>query len=79
MNKRIAAFVSLVSLFPLNQPLMIGLGTVMTSSSVMILVPDKAKAERVYSYLNSGSKKAGKGDYSDSIIAIAKGGGLYAS
>ena len=73
MNKRIAAFVSLVSLFPLNQPLMIGLGTVLTSASVMVFVPAKAKAERVYSYLNSGSKKAGKGDYIGAIAEYTKG------
>ena len=54
MKKRTAVIGALVSLLPLGQPLVIGTGSVLTSSAIMLFVPEQAKAENAIVYYNRG-------------------------
>ena len=54
MKKRTAAIGILVSLLPFGQPLLIGTGVLLTSTAMMLFVPEQAKAENAIVYYNRG-------------------------
>ena len=72
MKKRTAVIGALVSLMPLGQPLMIGIGTALTNTAVMLTVPEKAKAESASFYYNRGIDKYDIGDYYGAISDYTK-------
>ncbi len=57
MKKRTAIIGTLVSLLPLGQPLLIGTSAVLTSTAVMLSVPEQAQAESAEFYLIRGINK----------------------
>ena len=72
MKKRIAVIGALVSLLPLGQQLVIGTSAVLTSTVVILSVPQKAKAESAVFYYNRGIDKYDRGDYYGAIVDYTK-------
>ena len=67
MKKRTAVIGALISLLPLGQPLVIGSGAALTSSAMMLALPEKAQAECYELYFNREYKKGEEGDYYGAI------------
>ena len=57
MKKRTAFIAGILSLMPLGQPLLIKTSLVLSSSGLMLLVPEKANADSAMFYLNKGNEK----------------------
>tara|TARA_B100000700_G_scaffold307937_1_gene385003 strand:- start:973 stop:1578 length:606 start_codon:yes stop_codon:yes gene_type:complete len=73
MKKRTAIFAALVSFLPIGQPLVMGTVSALTSSAVMLSVPERAMAESDYKYyIIRGMKKGGSGDNSGAISDFSK-------
>ena len=72
MKKRTAVIGVLVSLLPMGQPLLIGTSAALTSTAVMLAVPEKAKAESASFYFGRGLEKAKSKDYQGSISDFSK-------
>ena len=72
MKLRNTAIAAALSLMPIGQPLLIGTGAVLTSSAVMLSVPEKAQAESAVFYYNRGIDKSNDGDYSGAISDYTK-------
>ena len=71
MKKRTAIIGALVSLMPLGQPLVMGMGAVLTSAGMMFSVPEKAQAESAESIFKSAYKKMDR-DYDGAIKGFTK-------
>tara|TARA_B100000287_G_C20445214_1_gene707245 strand:+ start:256 stop:735 length:480 start_codon:yes stop_codon:yes gene_type:complete len=67
MKKRTAVITAVLSMMPMGQPLVIGTGFVLTSTALILSVPEKAKAESASYYYNRGNQKFDLGDYSGAI------------
>ena len=63
MNLRTIVISAALSLFPLGQPLVIGTGTALTTTAVILSIPEEAKAESAEFYFNRGVDKYFAGDY----------------
>ena len=72
MKKRTTIIGALVSLLPLGQPMVVGIGAVLTSSAVMLVTPEKPQAESYDFYVNLGLDKYDAGDYHGAIGAYNK-------
>ncbi len=72
MMKRTAAIGILVSLLPLGQPLVIGTGAVLTSTGMMLAIPEKAQAESADFYFKRAYNNAEEGDYYGAISDYTK-------
>ena len=55
MKKRTAVFGALVSLLPLGQQLIIGTGAALTSSAVILSIPEKVNSENIDYYFAESS------------------------
>ena len=62
MKLRNTAIAAALSLMPMGQTLVIGTGAALTSATVMLSVPEKAKAESAEFYFNRADKKSDSGD-----------------
>ena len=72
MKKRTAFIGAFLSLLPIAQPLLIGTGTALTSSAVMLTVPEKVKAENAEFHRNRAIKKGNAEDWYGSISEFNK-------
>ena len=72
MKKRTAVIAALVSLMPLGQTVLIGTGAALTSTAVMLSVPEKAQAESAGFYYNRANQKSRDGDYYGAISDYSK-------
>ena len=72
MKKRTAVIGALVALMPMGQPLLIGTGAALTTTAVMLAIPEKVQAESADFYYNRGLKKAKSGDYLESNLDYIK-------
>tara|TARA_Y100001968_G_C19132208_1_gene607300 strand:+ start:246 stop:719 length:474 start_codon:yes stop_codon:yes gene_type:complete len=72
MNKRTAIIGALVSLVAWGQPLLVGMGVILTSAGVMLLVPEKLEAESVSYYYNRGIQQYNAGDHEGAITAFTQ-------
>ena len=68
MKKRTAFVGAILSLIPFGQPLLIKTSVVLSSSAVMLSLPEKVKA----SYIKNGNRKYAKGDYYGAIIDYSR-------
>ena len=62
MKKRTAFIGAILSLIPLAQPLIIKTGIVLSSTGLIISLPEKVNAESAEFYLNQGIDEAKKGN-----------------
>ncbi len=67
MNKRTAFIGAILSLIPFGQPLLIKTGVVLSSSAVMLSLPEKVNTETFTFYFNRALEKAKRGDYYGAI------------
>ena len=72
MKKRTAFIGAILSLIPLGQPLLIKTGVVLSSSAVMLSLPQKVNAESAAFYLNRGYENGNNGDYYGAISDFTK-------
>ena len=80
MKRRIAVIGALVSFLPIGQPLLMGISAVITSSAVMIALPESVKGSDLsdydwdlYMYLyDRGVKKCQEGDHYGCISVFDK-------
>ena len=72
MKKRTALIGAILSLIPLGQPLLIKTGVVLSSTAVMLSLPEKALAESAVFYYNRGNDKSDAGDYYGAISDYTK-------
>ena len=72
MKKRTAFIGAILSLMPLGQPLIVKTGVFLTSSAVMLSVPEKAFAESAVFYYNRGYDKGKRGDHYGAISDYTK-------
>ena len=63
MKKRTALIGAILSLIPLGQPLIIKTGLFLSSSALMISLPDKLNAGDNSYYFNRAYEKGENGDY----------------
>ena len=71
MNKRTAFVGAILSLMPLGQPLLIKTGVVLSSSAVMLSLPEKVNAESASFYHDRGYEKGNNGDYYGAISDLS--------
>ena len=72
MKKRTAFIGAILSLIPLGHPLLIKTGVVLSSTGLMIAVPEKVNAKSSDFYFNRGLDKAKKGDHYGAISDYTK-------
>ena len=72
MRKRTAVLGAFLSLLPLGQLVVIGTGAALTSSAVLLSVPEKAQAESVDFYITRGMEKKKSQDYYGAISDFNK-------
>ena len=72
MKKRTAFIGAILSLIPLGQPLLIKTGMVLSSSAVMLSLPEKVNAESADFYFDRAFKKGEEGDYYGAISDFTK-------
>ncbi len=72
MKKRITAIAAALSLMPLGQSFLIGTGAALTSTAVMLSVPQRVKAESAEFYFKRAFAKEEAGDYSGAILDYTK-------
>ena len=72
MKKRTAFIGAILSLIPLGQPLLIKTGVVLSSSIVMLSLPEKVNAESAYSFHQSGINNYKNGDYFKAVYDFTK-------
>ena len=72
MKKRIAFIGAILSLIPLGNPLLIKTGMVLSSSAVMLSLPEKVNAESADFYFDRAYEKADKGDHYGAISDYTK-------
>ena len=72
MKKRTAFVGAILSLIPLGQPLLIKTGMVLSSSALMLSLPEKVQARDNSYYFNSAYDKAQRGDHYGAISDYTK-------
>ena len=72
MKKRTAFIGAILSLIPLGQSLLIKTSVVLSTTGLMVLVPEKVNAESSYFYFDSAFEKAERGDYYGAISDYTK-------
>ena len=72
MKKRTVFIGAILSLIPLGQPLLIKTGMVLSSSAVMLSLPEKVNAESADFYFDRAYEKAEKGDHYGAISDYTK-------
>ena len=72
MKLRNTAIAAALSLIPVGQPLMIGTGAALTSTAVMLTVPQKVLAEDAEFYFNRRVTKGREGDFSGALDDYSK-------
>ena len=72
MKKRTAFIGVILSLIPLGQPLLIKTGVFVSSSILMLSLPQKVNAESAEFYSNRGYEKMEEGDYYGAIADFNK-------
>ena len=72
MKKRTAFIGAILSLIPLGQPLLIKTSVVLSTTGLMLFVPEKAQAESADFYFNRAFDKAEKGDHYGAISDYTK-------
>ena len=72
MNKRCAFIGGILSLIPLGQPLVIKTGMVLSTTGLIISVPEKAYADTADYYIKSGNKKFNQGDVYGALFDYSK-------
>ena len=72
MKKRTAFIGAILSLFPLGQPLLIKTSVVLSTTGLMLFVPEKAQAESAVFYFNRAYDKAENGDHYGAISDYTK-------
>ena len=72
MKKRTAFIGAILSLISLGQPLLIKIGVVLSTTGLMLSVPEKAKAESAEFYFNRAIDKKDVGDYYGAISDYTK-------
>ena len=72
MKKRTAFIGVILSIIPLGQSLFIKTGAFFSSSAVMLLIPEKVKADGTDFYFNRAFDKAENGDYYGAISDYTK-------
>ena len=72
MRKRTAAIGLFMSLMPLGQPLVIKTGVALTTTGVILAIPEDSKAENADNYYNRGNQKYRSGDYFGAISDFNK-------
>ena len=72
MNKRTAFLGAILSLVPLGQPLLIKTGVVLSTTVLMLAVPENAFAKDSDYYYNRAVKKQLRGDYEGAIADYTK-------
>ena len=72
MKKRTAFIGAFLSLIPLGQPSFIKTGVVLSSSVVLLSLPEKVNAETFTFYFNRAFEKGEKGDYYGAISDYTK-------
>ena len=71
--KKLTAFIAgILSFLPLGQPLLIKTSLVLSSSGLMLLVPEKANAENADFYFDRAFEKGENGDYYGAISDFTK-------
>ena len=77
MKKRTAFVGAILSLIPFGQPLLIKTGVVVSSSTLMLSLPEKVNAETFEFYYERAYKKGEKGDHNGSISDFTKAIEIY--
>ena len=72
MKKRTIFIAAILSLFSLGQPLLIKTGVVLSTTSLILSLPEKVNAESAVFYYNRGHDKAEKGDHYGAISDYTK-------
>ena len=72
MKKRTAFIAAILSLISLGQPLLIKTGVVLSSTVLILSLPEKVNAESFDFYLKSGDEKIKKEDYYGAIFDFTK-------
>ena len=72
MKNRTAFIAGILSLIPFGQPLIIKTGVVLSSSVVMLSLPEKVNAESAYSFYQSGMNHYKNGDYFKAVYDLTK-------
>ena len=72
MKKRTVFLGAILSLMPMGQPLIMKIGVVFSTTSLMLTLPEKVNAESASFYFNSGNDKNDAGDYYGAISDFTK-------
>ena len=72
MKKRTAFVGAILSLMPFGQPLLIKTGVVLSSSAVILSLPEKVNAESAYYFYQSGMNNYKNGDYFKAVYDFTK-------
>ena len=72
MKRRTAFFGALLSLIPLGQPLLFKTGVILSSTGLMLTVPQTVHANTSAFYFNRANDKADKGNYYEAISDYTK-------
>ena len=72
MKKRTVFISAILSLIPLGQPLLIKTGLAISTTGLMLSVPEKVNAENANFYFQRGFEKGKKGDYYGAISDFTK-------
>ena len=72
MKKRTVFIGAILSLIPLVHPLLIKTGVVLSSSAVMLFLPEKVNAENSTFYFNRAFEKGNNGDHYGAISDYTK-------
>ena len=72
MKKLTAVIAALVSLMPVGQTVLIGTGAAITSTALMLTVPERAKAQSAVLHYNRGIQKSKSKDFYGAISNYSK-------
>ena len=72
MKKRIAFIGAILSLIPIGQPLLIKTGAVLSTTGLILSIPEKAQADSATFYFDSAYEKAERGDHYGAISDYTK-------
>ena len=72
MKKRTVFIGAILSLLPLGQPLLIKTGVVLSTTGLILFVPEKVNAESADFYFDRAFEKGKNGDYYGAIVDYTK-------
>tara|TARA_Y200000002_G_scaffold256112_1_gene212468 strand:+ start:194 stop:568 length:375 start_codon:yes stop_codon:yes gene_type:complete len=72
MKKRTAFIGAILSLIPLGQPLIIKTSVVLSTTGLILSIPEKAQADSAEFFTNRGNKKGVSGDHYGAIADYNK-------